>query len=82
MPYGRGQTMKRILKIISYLGLLLTIVPSLFVLKGVFDMKVHYNLMIVGMVLWFATAPFCMKSSGLHSSATGTESRSLDEKEQ
>lgn len=55
--------MKRILKIISYLGLLLTIVPSLFVFRGSIDMKVHYNLMIVGMVLWFATAPFFMKST-------------------
>ncbi len=62
--------MKRILKIISYLGLVLTIVPSLFVFKGVFDIKVHYYLMIVGMVLWFGTAPFYMKS------------KSLDEKEQ
>jgi hypothetical protein len=62
--------MKRVLKIISYLGLALTIVPSLFVFKGVIDTKVHYNLMIVGMVLWFATAPFCMRS------------RPLDEKEQ
>ncbi len=62
--------MKRILKIISYLGLVLTIVPSLLVFKAVFDTKVHYNLMIVGMVLWFATAPFCMRS------------KSLDEKEQ
>ena len=69
--------MKRTLKIISYLGLVLTIVPSLFVFRGVIDMKVHYNLMIVGMVLWFGTAPFCLKSSGLH-----TESKSLDEKEQ
>jgi len=62
--------MKRILKIISYLGLVLTIVPSLFVFKGVFDIKVHYYLMIVGMVLWFGTAPFYMKS------------KSLDEKKQ
>lgn len=62
--------MKRILKIISYLGLLLTIVPSLFVFKGVIDIKAHYNLMIVGMIFWFGTAPFWMKS------------KSLDEKEQ
>jgi len=58
--------MKRILKIISYLGLVLTIVPSLFVFKGVFDIKVHYYLMIVGMVLWFGTAPFYMKSKSLN----------------
>jgi hypothetical protein len=68
--------MKRILKIISYLGLLLTIAPSLFVFRGAIDMKVHYNLMIAGMVLWFAITPFCMKPSGLH-----VESSSPDEKE-
>lgn len=61
--------MKRILKIISYLGLVLTVMPSLFVFKGVIDIKVHYHLMIVGMILWFGTAPFWMKS------------KSLDEKE-
>jgi hypothetical protein len=55
--------MKQVLKIISYIGLLLTIVPSLFVFRGVIDMKVHFNLMIVGMVLWFGTAPFYAKSS-------------------
>jgi hypothetical protein len=69
--------MKSLIKIISCLGLALTIIPSLFVFKGVIDIRVHYQLMIVGMIMWFATAPFWMKSSGLH-----TESKSLDEKEQ
>lgn len=62
--------MKNILKIISLLGLVLTIVPSLLVFKGVIELKLHYNLMIVGMVLWFGSAPFWMKG------------KSLEEKEQ
>jgi hypothetical protein len=62
--------MKNILKIISLLGLALTIVPSMLVFKGVIDLKLHYNLMIVGMVLWFGSAPLWMKS------------KSLEEKEQ
>ena len=62
--------MKNIVKIISLLGLVLTIVPALLVFKGAIDLKLHYNLMIVGMVLWFGTAPFWMKS------------KSLEEKEQ
>jgi len=57
--------MKNILKIISLQGLLLTIVPSLLVFKGVIDLKLHYNLMIIGMVLWFETAPFWMKGTSL-----------------
>ena len=43
--------MKNILKIISLLGLVLTIVPSTLVFKQVIDLNLHYNLMIIGMVL-------------------------------
>jgi hypothetical protein len=70
-------TLSMILKIISCLGLAFTIIPSFFVFKGVIDIKVHYQLMIVGMIMWFGTAPFWMKSSGLQ-----TENKSPDEKEQ
>jgi hypothetical protein len=62
--------MKNILEIISLLGLVLTIVPSLLVFKGVIELNLHYILMIIGMVLWFGSAPFWMKS------------KSLEEKEQ
>ena len=54
--------MKNILKIISLLGLVLTIVPSTLVFKQVIDLNLHYNLMIIGMVLWFGSAPFWMRS--------------------
>lgn len=57
--------MKRILKIISFFGLVLTIVPAMLVFKGVIDTKVHYKIMIAGMILWFGTAPFWMKSKSL-----------------
>ena len=62
--------MKNVLKIISLAGLALTIFPSMLVFKQVIDLKLHYNLMIVGMVLWFVSAPLWMKS------------KSLEEKEQ
>jgi len=62
--------MKNILKLISLQGLLLTIVPSLLVFRGTIDLKLHYILMVVGMVLWFETAPFWMKD------------KSMEEKEQ
>ncbi|OFY57315.1 MAG: hypothetical protein A2Y87_05885 [Bacteroidetes bacterium RBG_13_46_8] len=57
--------MKTIFKFISFAGLALTIVPSFFVFRGVMVMKTHYLLMAIGFVLWFATAPFWIKSKSL-----------------
>lgn len=57
--------MKLLLKIISYLGLALTIVPAFLVFKGIIDMKTHFTLMIAGIVLWFGSAPFWMESHSL-----------------
>jgi hypothetical protein len=57
--------MKRVLQIISSTGLLLTFVPSTLVYAGKIELQMHFALMIVGMVLWFATAPFWMKSHKL-----------------
>ena len=54
--------MKTLLKIISFTGLALTIVPSILIFKGVIEMKTHYLLMSIGFVLWFASAPFWMTS--------------------
>ncbi len=49
--------MNVVLKILSYLGLGLTIGPSLLLLVGLASPR-HALLATVGMVLWFATAPF------------------------
>ena len=57
--------MKILLKIISFTGLALTIVPSILIFKGVIEMKTHYLLMSIGFVLWFASAPFWMTSKSL-----------------
>ena len=57
--------MKLFLKLISYLGLLLTVIPSILVLYGVLEKSMHFTLMLIGVVLWFATAPFWMKSPSL-----------------
>jgi len=61
--------MKPILTIVSFLGLGLTIVPSLLAFNGAITKQTHFQLMAVGLVMWFATAPFWMKG------------KSLDEKE-
>ena len=49
--------MNVVLKILSYLGLGLTLVPSVLLLTG-FASPRHALLATVGMLLWFATAPF------------------------
>lgn len=57
--------MKNALKLISLLGLILTLFPSFFVFAGSISIETHYKLMIAGMVLWFSTAPFWMKGPSL-----------------
>lgn len=60
--------MKLLLKILSYTGLALTIIPSILVFNGKIDINTHFILMVVGMILWFSTAPFWMKSKSLEDS--------------
>jgi hypothetical protein len=52
--------MKTILKILSFIGLILTLVPSLLVFVNTIDLSTNKNLMMLGTVLWFFTAPFWM----------------------
>lgn len=52
--------MKTFLKIVSFAGLLLTILPSLLVFGGRMELGTHYHWTLAGTVLWFATAPFWM----------------------
>ena len=52
--------MRSILKIISYIGLLLTVVPAFLVFAGVIELNFHKTLMVIGTLLWFFTAPFWM----------------------
>ena len=46
------------LKIISYIGLALTIIPSMLVFSGLIDISVNKQLMAAGMALWFFGAYF------------------------
>ena len=52
--------MLTLLKILSYIGLGFTIIPSLFVLTGTIGMEMNKNLMLLGTVLWFGTVVFWM----------------------
>ena len=57
--------MKILLIIISIAGLALTVVPSVLVFLQEIAMDTHKQLMLVGMLLWFFTAPFWMKEQEL-----------------
>ncbi len=52
--------MRPLLKTISIIGLLVTIVPSFLVFADVITPDANKLLMIVGTLLWFTTAPFWM----------------------
>ena len=54
--------MKIILKIVSYAGLALTLVPSILHFAGEMSLSVHKTLMFIGTIVWFATAPFWMNT--------------------
>ncbi|WP_372638712.1 hypothetical protein [Fodinibius sp.] len=53
------------LKIVSFFGLGLTVVPSILVFLQYLSMEDHKLYMIFGMILWFATSPFWMKEQKL-----------------
>ena len=47
-----------LLKILSFIGLALTIIPSVLVLMGEMDLELNKKLMAAGMVIWFVGAYF------------------------
>ncbi len=57
--------LKKILIVISAIGLAFTFVPSVLSFKGIITMENHFMFMLIGTVLWFATAPFWMKTKSL-----------------
>ena len=50
--------MRIFLIVVSAIGLILTIVPSFFVLAGSMELDMNKNLMFLGTALWFVTVPF------------------------
>ncbi|MFH1196957.1 MAG: hypothetical protein V1720_14760 [bacterium] len=53
--------MKILLKLLSYIGLGLNIIPAFFVFNNSISWNTHSTLMAVGTVLWFSTAPLWIK---------------------
>jgi hypothetical protein len=52
--------MRRLWIIISFIGLGLTIFPSILILTGIVTMDQNKNLMLLGTILWFGTVAFWM----------------------
>lgn len=55
--------MKSLIKIISYLGLILTIVPSFLVFNGNITLDNSKWIMLIGTILWFISAPSWMNKA-------------------
>jgi hypothetical protein len=53
--------MKSILRIISYLGLAITVLAPLLLWAGKLEMATNLLLLNIGMILWFGTAIFWIK---------------------
>ncbi|WP_288369717.1 hypothetical protein [uncultured Algoriphagus sp.] len=50
--------MKNLLKLISFSGLAMTIVPPIFFYSGVIPMESMKLWMLLGMIAWMVSAPF------------------------
>lgn len=53
--------MRALLKLSSFIGLGLTVIPSFLVFAQTITWKIYLTLMTIGTLLWFLTAPFWMK---------------------
>ncbi len=54
--------MRTLLKLISCLGLILTVIPSILYFMGNISQETSNDLMALGMILWFVSAPFWINS--------------------
>lgn len=54
--------MQNILRIVSYLALCITVVPGFLVYNGILEFEKYKGWVLVGTILWFATAPFWINS--------------------
>ena len=49
--------MSAVLKIFSFIGLTLTLAPSILVFFGIIELEFNKTLMLVGTLLWFSASP-------------------------
>ena len=55
--------MKLFIKIISFTGLALTLIPAFLVYQGSIDLDTNKTLMLAGTLCWFLTAPYWMNKT-------------------
>jgi hypothetical protein len=51
-------SMRNFFKIVAYLGLGLTLIPSLLVWSEIIDLSMNKVIMLMGTLIWFGCAPF------------------------
>ena len=59
------QQTRRILQTISFLGLMVSVLPAFLVFGGVVSRQTHLHLMLLGMAMWFGTATFWIRRDHL-----------------
>lgn len=52
--------LKLLLKLLSAIGFILTILPSFFVFNNTIDLNTDKLLMFIGTIIWFSSSPFWM----------------------
>ena len=57
--------MKHSIKIISFLGIAISFISSILVFYKTISFNAHFTILIIGMALWFSTAPFWGKNKSL-----------------
>lgn len=55
--------MKPVIMILSFIGLVLTLLPSMLVFSGTMTLDMCKWLMLLGTILWFVTAPTWMNKT-------------------
>jgi len=55
--------MKSLIKLISYFGLALTIIPAFLVFNGKITLEFSKWLMLIGTIVWFLSAPTWMNKN-------------------
>lgn len=58
-------TTKSLLRLISYCGLALSFIPALLVFNGMMSKETYFQLLLIGMLIWFSTAILWIKPDKL-----------------
>ena len=62
----------KFLRVIGLAGLALVVLPAFLMIAGVLDMPTNKALMLIGTVLWFASAPWVQRFQRDHKSGNNS----------